>query len=443
MPNAQASQRRSREITWIIGLWLALLLLVALDLASGGRPDPPALRAAAMLLDGPWHFRMGDDPRWASPTTDVRHWETLDLTAAPGSHDGDVGLPDYVAGWMAHGHAGGHGYAWYRRAVTVPATPAHWSVLGPTLVEDGYELYWNGRLLGGSGQLGASPRLVGTRPLRFALPDDAPGSRGVLALRVYMAPGSAASPEGGGMHAAPILAPRAVADALHHVQWQRTIAGYVVDAVEPLTMLALAGLALYWRRRSSRPGFLAMTAIALLLTALRRLNNAIVSWTDLQSLATYTWLASAMWLPTLGAWLLAWNRWRLETWRSVDVLAIGVLVLGGIGIAWPAPILVSGCRWLAIVLFALLALRILRSGPSRPLALATLAALAATQFGRELLDPLGVPGIWFPFNIGVARTQYLYAAAIPLLGCLLVTSLDPGAAGRMPSARRRSEPAPV
>ena len=158
------------------------------DLATGGRPDPPRLRAAATLLDGPWAFRTGDDPRWADPTTDDRDWERIDMTATAGSHDGDVGLPDYVAGWMAHGHSAYHGYAWYRRAVMVPAGRASWDILGPTLVEHGYELYWNGQLLGGSGRLGAVPRVVGTRPLRFALPAGAAGSRGVLAVRVYMAP---------------------------------------------------------------------------------------------------------------------------------------------------------------------------------------------------------------------------------------------------------------
>ena len=112
------------------------------------------------------------------------------MTALPGSHDGDVGLPDYVGGWMAHGHPGYHGYAWYRRAVAVPAGRASWDILGPTLVEDGYELYWNGQLLGGSGRLGSASRVVGTRPLRFALPTDAAGTQGVLAVRAYKLPGS-------------------------------------------------------------------------------------------------------------------------------------------------------------------------------------------------------------------------------------------------------------
>jgi hypothetical protein len=36
-----------------------------------------------------------------------------------------------------------------------------------------------------------------------------------------------------------------------------------------------------------------------------------------------------------------------------------------------------------------------------------------------LLDTIGVPGIWFPFGIGVSRTQYVYAIAIPLLAFLI------------------------
>jgi hypothetical protein len=47
----------------------------------------------------------------------------------------------------------------------------------------------------------------------------------------------------------------------------------------------------------------------------------------------------------------------------------------------------------------------------------------AALFGGELLDPLGVPGIWFPFGIGVSRTQYVYALLIPLLAFLMARTL--------------------
>ena len=317
----------------IAGILIATLVtfaIVIVDLARGGRPDPPALREAATLLDGVWRFRTGDDPHWADPTTDDSGWETIDLTAPPGSHDGDVGLPDYVAGWMARGHPDHHGYAWYRRPVTVPAEPASWDILGPTLVEDGYEIYWNGRLLGGSGRLGPEPRLVGTRPLRFALPADAAGTSGVLAVRAFMLPRSAPGGDGGGMHSPPILAPRPIAGALHRAQWERTVAGYIVEVIEPLAMFAVIGLAIALRSRTTRKGFLVWAGIALALMAARRLNNAIVSWTDWMDLRTYSWLASWMWVPAVTCWTLAWNRWRRRPWRSVDAASV---VLGIAGIA--------------------------------------------------------------------------------------------------------------
>jgi len=411
----------------LIGIVITTLLTfaaVTIDLAIGGRPDPPALRAAATLLAGEWRFHTGDDAHWADADSDDSHWETMDLTAAPGSHDGDVGLPDYVGGWMAHGHPDYHGYAWYRRAVTVPATPASWDILGPTLVDHAYELYWNGQLLGGSGRLDPNPRAVGTRPTRFPLPADAAGSRGILAIRVLMLPSAGASADSGGLHSAPILAPRPVSDGLHRAQWNRTIAGYVVDAVEPFCMLLLIGLALWCRSRGSRPSFLLFASIALAWMGARRLNNAIVAWTDFQDLKTYTWLASWMWVPALTAWALAWNRWCARPWRSIDIAAVVLAIAAILGIASHSEGVTNVSRLGFIALFALIAVRIIREGPTRVLALVTLVLIATSYFGAELLDPLGVPGIWFPFGIGVSRTQYIYALLIPLLAFLFVRTLN-------------------
>lgn len=227
------------------------------------------------------------------------------------------------------------------------------------------------------------------------------------------------------MHTAPILAPRPIGEALHRAQWQRTIAGYIVDAVEPAAMLALIGLALVVGSRSSRKGFLMFACIALALTAVRRLNNAIVSWTDLQDLHTYAWLASVMWVPTMTAWLLAWNRWRLPAWRSIDALAVALGIAGLVGALAHLPIWASVSRLGSIALFVVIAARIVRGGPLRILALVTLATVLASLFGSELLDTIGVPGIWFPFNIGVSRTQYVYAISIPLLAVLIVRTLRP------------------
>ncbi len=424
----------------IVGILLATLLASAVAIASlalGGAADSPSLRAAAILLDGRWRFHAGDDPHGADARLDDSAWGTIDLTAPPGSHDGDVGLPDYVPGWMAQGHPGYTGHAWYRRGVDVPAGPAgpaSWDVLGPTLVEDGYELYWNGQLLGGSGRLGASPRVVGTRPLRFALPADAAGTHGVLALRVFMLPRPAPSAGGGGVHSAPFLAPRPAGDRLHQAQWARTIAGYIADAIEPIAMLALVGLALWCRPRSDARGFLAFAGVALALTAIRRLDNALVSWTDLMDLPTYSWLARFMGMPTVAAWALAWNRWGRRPWRSIDASALAILVAQVVGTVLHSPDVTRFSRLAAIALFVVIAARIARSGPPRTLALTTLALTVLAFFGGELLDPIGLPGIWFPFGIGVSRTQYLLAVLIPLLAVLVAGTLGGSRARRRPDS---------
>jgi hypothetical protein len=421
----------------IAGIAIATLMLWAIviaDLARGGRPDPPALRAAATLLDGSWRFHTGDDPHWADIATDDNSWETIDLSAVPGSHDGDVGLPDYVGGWMAHGHPDYRGYAWYRRVVAVPTGGASWDILGPTLVDHGYELYWNGKLLGGSGKLGPSPRLVGTRPLRFALPADAAGTRGVLAIRAYMLPGSDGGTDGGGLHSPPILAPRPTSDALHRVQWERTIAGYIVEVIEPLAMFLVIGLAFAGRFRSSHRGFLMFASIALALMAARRLNNAITAWTDLMDLPTYALLAKVMWVPTVAVWTMAWNRWSSKPWRSIDLAAVFLAIVALLGTWFDLAGMTSISRLGSIVLFVVMGFRIVRDGPMRLLAFMTLVSIMAAFFGGELLDPIGIPGIWFPFGIGVSRTQYVYAFAIPLVGLLIVRTLrqtvTPAVSGR-------------
>jgi hypothetical protein len=83
----------------------------------------------------------------------------------------------------------------------------------------------------------------------------------------------------------------------------------------------------------------------------------------------------------------------------------------------------SGSRLGSLALFVVIGARIAGSGPMRTLALITLTSIMVGIFGGELLDPIGVPGIWFPFGIGVSRTQYMYAIAVPLLAFLIVRTL--------------------
>jgi hypothetical protein len=70
-----------------------------------------------------------------------------------------------------------------------------------------------------------------------------------------------------------------------------------------------------------------------------------------------------------------------------------------------------------------IAVRIMVRGERRLLALATMAVIATALFINEL-SRLGIPTIWFPFDIGVTLTQYAYALALPLLSFALVPATD-------------------
>ena len=431
------------------GLLAFLCFLAALLVTSGPVQAQPAEGAPIRLghstapLNGPWRFHLGDDPHWASPDFDDAAWETVDLTPPPGAHDGDVGLPGYVPGWNQRGHANVTGYAWYRLKVSVTGDGnAPLALAGPTLVDSTYELYVDGKRLGGPGVFStAGPTVFAVRPTVFslsALPTS--GAREyVIAIRVWMDPSDAGS-ESGGIHIAPTIGDAESIGLLHQVQWLRTFNGYVVDAVEPLAFVVLAIMAgaLFAARTDDR---YASLVVALLLLALLRVNQVTYAWGHFQSLRCYDIATAVVIKPlALAAWILAWRDWfrvRNVPWLrpTVITLAIIYLVCAWLGRPWFMPdamptlkaganLAVEGAR----VLFAILFVGVVCLGVARwPKPHAWLSALCALLVGIGLfateLNALGVPGIWFPWGVGVARGQYAYAAFIPLLFLLLLFRL--------------------
>jgi hypothetical protein len=143
---------------------LALLVLLPMS-ASRAAADavPVDIGPSSVALTGPWKFHTGDDPRWSNPEFDDSQWQSMDLTPRPGATDGDVGLDGFVPGWNAKGHSGYRGYAWYRIRVNVtPRTNGTLALLGPWAVDSAYQIYADGRLLGGVGDFsGTTPTAYG------------------------------------------------------------------------------------------------------------------------------------------------------------------------------------------------------------------------------------------------------------------------------------------
>lgn len=414
-----AGDRAARRAQWMrngfLVLWLALLVGVTALLAVGGRPDPAG---PGQPLDGAWRFHAGDDPGWADPATDDRGWDRITLVSRPELNDGDVGIPGYLDGWRAHGHPDLSGYGWYRRRIALPPS-GELVLLGPPIVDDGYQMFWNGRLIGGIGRLSGTPKVNATRPFLAHLPASNGARTGLLAIRAYMQPGDRDA-KSGGLRTVPILAPRAQGEALHRAQWRRTIAGYVVDAAEPAAMLVLAAMAILAAPASARPSFARWIALGLAASACLRAGNAIGAWTDLRSQNAQTWQNAVIFAPLakLG-WTMAWNRWvDGRERRLVSAAALAGWAIATLGALIRSAELGGGARAVFALCLATIAIRILRHGDRKPLALTAMALTATGLFAADL-SALRVPGIWFPFNIGVSRSQYAYALALPLLALAL------------------------
>jgi hypothetical protein len=384
------------------------------------------LGRSAVALDGPWRFHVGDDPRWAEADFDDSAWEIVDLTPNPGAHDADVGLSGYVPGWSARGHSGYSGYAWYRMRLSLDA-PQDFSfaLSGPPYVDSAYQAFLNGRLLGGSGKFtGNTPVVFGPQPRMFPLPSRISG--GVLAFRVWASPGRVASaPDAGGIHIAPAVGEAAAIHDRYLLQWRQTFLGYVVDVVPAmlLVLVALEAACLIPFERTER-AYHWMIA-ALLLIAAIRVNQAVFFWMQIENAQSYVLIRHVLLEPlSLGAWTMTWLTWfRIERPRWIP-LAVGSLTAAHVVSELAAyHRLSSGLRWGFLALMLLIAvLGVGRAAIRFVLALLAMALVATGLFASELSD-LHVTGIWFPYGVGVSRTECAYVALVPILFVLLLGRL--------------------
>lgn len=398
---------------------------------------------AAAPLNGPWKFHLGDDLRWAEPGFDDASWETMDLTPHPGAHDGDVGLTNYTPGWTARGHRGYTGFAWYRMKVRVadPGVRTLW-LAGPAMVDSAYQLYVNGQLLGGIGDFSRSPpEVIAIKPRLYPVPSTLWSAEdgdlsAVIAVRVVALKGTTA-PDGGGMQIAPVLGNEVAVRDHYRLQWLQKIEGYVVDATEPVFFLILALMALSMIPFDPRERFNLWIAAVLVLLGAAWLNQPLFWLGQFETFRDYVvWRITIIEGLLLGAWVMAWRaafrvpqpRWTAWLCTALTILYLIVRPMST-PILWPAlpPALIAGCVLLVkVIRLAFLALLVIvvalgcyrrRGGLWAPLLAVIIGSISV--FSREV-GQLGVPGIWFPYGVGVSRTEYANAAfAVALLVYLL------------------------
>ncbi|HLY42226.1 MAG TPA: SpoIIE family protein phosphatase [Terracidiphilus sp.] len=185
--------------------WVAVGLMMLSWPAIAESPVPvltiDQVGKGTAALDGPWQFHVGDNAAWALPQS--------------GDDASNVGWEQISADktWGAQGHPSYTGFAWYRKHLHIePAQGAE-----PNLamlirhIDDAYEIYWNGVLVGHHGTMPPHPSYPYSPPAQtFGL---GPARDGVLAIRVWKAPlTSFDSDQLGGFTSPPILgSPAAIA----------------------------------------------------------------------------------------------------------------------------------------------------------------------------------------------------------------------------------------
>ncbi|MGD0910561.1 MAG: SpoIIE family protein phosphatase [Terracidiphilus sp.] len=142
--------------------------------AQTGAPSPlivEDLGRGTVAIDGPWQFRTGDDPSWASPAFDDSGWQQIDVSKP----------------WGNQGHWAYTGDAWYRRHIDIKAEPngAGDVALYIPIASSPYEVYWNGRFIGRNVPMPGQSTESQPPPAIYQL---GKGGSGVLAFHAHTVP---------------------------------------------------------------------------------------------------------------------------------------------------------------------------------------------------------------------------------------------------------------
>jgi hypothetical protein len=433
-----------------------LLLMAVCSIAVLGNAQataPLAFGKSMVPLYGPWRFQVGDSPtdpktgkpQWAEPGFDDSQWETVSLAPEPGVTDPYNGDPRYVAGWTAKGHPDYMGYAWYR--LSIPATAEDASRLAlafPIYVDDGYQVFANGELIGGFGTFEGTdkpPRVSSTAPAMALFPEPArvgttAPTQQLVAFRVWLGPmGLTHSPYAGGLHYAPHLGEAGAIAAQVQLDWLELALQSAYAPFEGVLLFLLgivaAGLILF---DPSDRVYLWVAGV-LMFTAFADAALTVFTLTQALSLRTYFMFFDVFANPLeLCGWIMVWWYWfqlQRPSWlpKAIATLMLVYMVSKAIGgdFFYGAQLhppeaffnaMSVGVRlvFLPLLIF-IIGLGIRKQGVEGWLVLPAVVPLVITQFSSELIV-LNLPVKWAPFGITIFVGQVsnlVSAAAISLL----------------------------
>jgi len=434
-------------------LWLLpVIVLVCVgafgQAAPAGQHDLPTEIQIGKSIDslaGPWRFAPGDSPvasgflKWADPAFDDSAWSAMDLRPKAAASDFRYGSSGYLPGWSARGYPKLAGFAWYRLRIHVADANKPLAIKTPDNVDDAFQVFANGRLIGSFGEFTAK-RVVCylSRPLVFPLP--APDANGniLLAIRFYMQPivlvlGD--SPESGGMHETPLVGLPAEMNYIRAKQVQDGFVDSVVFIYVSLVMM-IAAAGAFWIWLLDRPSttYLWLT-LALVIEASFTYVYLIGDLTYGFSQSTVGLLQNNFLRLGLICWIVFWRRWfQLADGKWVD---LGLAALGATTITAETYIdffsdgssvqtILAAVEFNAVckAILGLILLATLLQGARKDragafMAMPPIVLLTISIFSRELLKWFGIQTEYFLFGMGIALGDVAFALMTLVIGALV------------------------
>src|SRR6185312_16374666 len=339
------------------------------------------------------------------------------------------------------------GYAWYRIRVTTVVSPGEKLAVIANGVDDGYQVFAQGHLLGSNGEFREDkyPVVYFTQPSMFVLPPVPASSVSgpqtqVLAFRVWMGPVRLShQPFTGGMHYAPLLGESGAIAQQTHIAWMELVQYYsfsgLLSGVFLLLTLVAASLTLF--DRSDR--VYRWVAAAILLATSRETVFSLTNWTHLVSIREFFIFLEGFDLPLVAfLWAIVCWKWfqlRRPSWIPQALAGLAVLdmlsELAGESVFYSIPASVSLAAHAAsgVVRFGLVALLVYivvrgirEQGKEGWLMLPAALLMLFAQFQSELIS-LRLHGTFIAFGAVIFYTQAAELALATAIALLLLRRL--------------------
>jgi hypothetical protein len=413
--------RPSRRLPLLLTLLCLALPMRGQDSITFKTQDPGK---GVVEVGGNWRFHTGDELAWAQPEHDDSSWEQLrgDKTWGAQTH------PSYV------------GFAWYRKPIEVDGASGQLTILMPP-VDDAYELYWNGKKIGGSGSLPPNAHWDAVpRATTFPLPSNS----GVLAVRVWKSIlASVDTTTLGGMEAAPRIGDSAYLSLLTKAtdmgQERRRLPVLISSSLMLVTGL-ISLLAFMRERRRWLYFWLALYLIAI---GARGIHNVLNTGVGFFANQVFIQISSCVSDLSLWALLLAlfglerersWRRWTL--WlaglylaaQTVDIITLYYWQSGGKALVWTDAVTTAVYTIAPLYIVAILIGGLRRR---RQIDLWPLASIISFQGLWEFVRGIAGQGLqithwgglltWMQ-NVGFSLGDYRFDMR-PILGALLFVTL--------------------